>query len=88
MFNDYSRILGANIDMRLVTIDDLNEYRMHGYRPHWPLGVRHIQPNAQNVVPPVANNNNNNNNVVRHQLTLADMFNRGVKKSKDNYIEG
>jgi hypothetical protein len=62
--------------MRTVTLDDVHEYRISGYRAFFPLGLRHIAPvmNPANLVP-VA------------KPTPADLFSRGIKKSKDDYLE-
>ena len=74
MYNDISRMLGANVDLRTVTRDDFDAYRVGSYRPDHPLGIRHAAHGPGPRAPPIG-------------TTPAEQFCRAIKKDKDHYSE-
>jgi hypothetical protein len=71
MFNDYSRQMGGDVDLRSITSDDYDNYRTNYYNPMNPLGQRYVPGANPNVARP----------------TAAQLFDRGIKKDKDHYME-
>ena len=76
LYNDMSRQLGANIDLRTVQTFHFDEYRVTYYDINYPLGRRNhalVQPAAVHVPNPRNN--------------PSQDFYRGIKKDKDHYKE-
>ena len=74
LYNDMSRQLGANIDLRTVQPHHFDDYRVTYYDINYPLGRRNHA-----AAPIVANANPRNN-------PSQDFF-RGIKKDKGHYKE-
>ena len=80
MYNDLSRMLDANkVDLRTVTGEDFDEYRVGSYRPDQPLGCRHA-PNG-------GVGGGSGPRVPQAGPTPAEQFCRAIKKDKDHYSE-
>ena len=85
MYNDFSRMLDANVDIRTVTEDDFDNYRVHFFRPDQPLSCRHV---------PIRGGGGHGGGghgggapAARAGSTPAEQFCRAIKKDKDHYPE-
>jgi hypothetical protein len=79
MTNDMSRTLGDDVDLRTVTRQDFDNYRVSEYRLYHPLGVRIAIQQQQQQQAGAAHAGGG--------MTPAEQFERAIKKDMEHYKE-